>query len=61
MPKSYIKKSWKISEIGEKSGKIKVEKSGHPVIFYTPLHHWSVGPRRPSDQSDAIVAGCLYM
>ena len=22
---------------------------------------WSVGPRRPSDESDAIVAGCLYM
>ena len=22
---------------------------------------WSVGPRRPSDQSDAIVAGFLYM
>ena len=23
--------------------------------------YWSVGPRRPSDQSDAIVAGFLYM
>ena len=23
--------------------------------------HWSVGPRRPSDQSDAFVAGFLYM
>ena len=22
---------------------------------------WSVGPRRPSDESDAIMAGCLYM
>ena len=22
---------------------------------------WSVGPRRPSNESDAIVAGCLYM
>ena len=22
---------------------------------------WSAGPRRPSDESDAIVAGCLYM
>ena len=23
--------------------------------------YWSVGPRRPSDESDAIVAGYLYM
>ena len=23
--------------------------------------NWSVGPRIPSDESDAIVAGCLYM
>ena len=23
--------------------------------------HWSVGPRKPSDQSDAILAGYLYM
>ena len=23
--------------------------------------YWLVGPRRPSDQSDAIVAGYLYM
>ena len=26
------------------------------VLFY-----WSVGPRRPSDQSDVIVTGFLYM
>ena len=24
-------------------------------------HIWSVGPRRPSGESDAIVAGCLYL
>ena len=25
------------------------------------LYFWSAGPRRPSDESDAIVAGCLHM
>ena len=30
-------------------------------LWVAGLHNWSVGPRRPSDQSDAIVAGCLYM
>ena len=25
------------------------------------MSYWSVGPRRPSDQSNAFVAGFLYM
>ena len=28
---------------------------------YFVSSYWSVGPIRPSDQSDAIVAGFLYM
>ena len=28
---------------------------------YQKVHYWSVGPRRPSDQSDAFVVGFLYM
>ena len=28
--------------------------------FASTVYNWSVGPRRPSDQSDAFVAGFLY-
>ena len=38
------------------------------ILFYNAhkcnlsFHYWSAGPRRPSDQSDAIVAGApIYM
>ena len=31
------------------------------VRNFLPENYWLVGPRRPSDQSDAIVAGWLYM
>ena len=31
------------------------------VISAQYQSYWSVGPRRPSDQSDAFVAGFLYM
>ena len=36
-------------------------------MYLTQIHsldsltHWSVGPRRPSNESDAVVAGWLYM
>ena len=35
---------------------IEANNFGGFVTFY-----WSVGPRRPSEQSDAIVAGWLYV
>ena len=31
------------------------------ILVNTCWSYWSVAPRRPSDQSDAIVAGFLYM
>ena len=42
------------------SGKCKIT-SDINIIQYSFLAYWSVGPRRPSDQSDAFVAGFLYM
>ena len=32
-----------------------------PLCLLPKSFNWSVGPRRPSDQSDAFVAGFLYM
>ena len=31
------------------------------VASTTTTANWSLGPRRPSDQSDATVTGCLCM
>ena len=39
---------------------VEIEHSSERVVLHL-YSCWSVGPRRPSDQSDAFVAGFLYM
>ena len=48
----FVKHVWKV-EFPEQGDK------GFAGI--SDVTYWSVGPSRPSDQSDAIVAGFLYM
>ena len=53
------KKAALLTNNGHSTGHFQLSRGsrqGDPLSAY-----WSVGPRRPSDQSDAIVAGYLYM